>query len=109
MEALKSMCELINKKENIFEKALLVLVLICYVQPFADGNKRKGRIVSNAILMNYKYCTISFRTVDFVEYKKAILVFYEQNNLWYFKEIFINQYEFLVIPAFNWVLIPQFP
>ena len=96
IEALIKTCEIINKKENVFEKALLTLVLISYVQPFMDGNKRTARIVSNAILMNYKYCPISFRTVDSVDYKKAMLLFYEQNNISRFKEIFINQFEFAV-------------
>ncbi len=95
-EALELACNLVNKKENIFEKALLVLVLISYIQPFMDGNKRMARIVSNAILMNYKYCPISFRTVDSIDYKKAMLLFYEQNNISRFKEIFINQFEFAV-------------
>lgn len=95
-EALSNMCELVNSKENIFEKALLLLVLISYIQPFADGNKRTARIVSNAVLMNHKHCPISFRTIDSVEYKKAMLLFYEQNNISIFKEIFIDQFEFAV-------------
>ncbi|MCB0738806.1 MAG: Fic family protein, partial [Bacteroidetes bacterium] len=95
-EALKSSCNVINSKENIFEKALLALVLISYIQPFMDGNKRTARIVSNAILLNYNYCPISFRTVDSIHYKKAMLLFYEQNNLSNFKDIFINQFEFAV-------------
>ena len=95
-ESLLNMCELVNSKSNIFEKALLTLVLISYIQPFVDGNKRTARIVSNAILMNNNYCPISFRTVDSVEYKKAMLLFYEQNNVSVFKEIFINQFEFAV-------------
>jgi Fic family protein len=96
IEALHKMCEVVNKKENIFERALLTLVLISYIQPFMDGNKRTARIVSNAILMNHKYCPISFRTVDSVDYKKAMLLFYEQNNISRFKEVFINQFEFAV-------------
>ncbi len=96
LEALKDTCELINKKVNVFEKALLTLVLISYIQPFMDGNKRTARIVSNAILLNKNYCPISFRTVDSIEYKKAMLLFYEQNNISSFKEIFINQFEFAV-------------
>jgi len=95
-EALESACKLVNKKENTFEKALLILVLISYIQPFMDGNKRTARIVSNAILMNFKHCPISFRTVDSVDYKKAMLLFYEQNNISRLKEIFINQFEFAV-------------
>jgi len=89
-------CDLINKKENVFEQALLALILISYIQPFVDGNKRTARIVSNAILINNKYCPISFRTVDSVDYKKAMLLFYEQNNITIFKRIFIEQYEFAV-------------
>jgi Fic family protein len=95
-EALTGMCNLINRKENVFDKALLILVLISYIQPFVDGNKRTARIVSNAILINHKYCPISFRTVDSVNYKKAMLLFYEQNNITAFKEIFIEQFEFAV-------------
>jgi len=95
-EALTGMCDLINKKENVFEKALLALILISYIQPFVDGNKRTARIVSNAMLINHKYCPISFRTVDSIDYKKAMLLFYEQNNITSFKKIFIEQYEFAV-------------
>ncbi len=96
LEALRNTCDVINAKKNIFEKALLALVLISYIQPFMDGNKRTARIVSNAILMNYNYCPLSFRTVDSIDYKKAMLLFYEQNNISSFKEIFINQFEFAV-------------
>lgn len=95
-EALESVCFLVNKRKNIFEKALLVLLLLSYIQPFNDGNKRTARIVSNAILIHYTYCPLSFRTVDSIEYKKAMFVFYEQNNIQCFKEIFINQFEFAV-------------
>jgi len=95
-EALQAMCDLINKKENVFEKALLALVLLSYIQPFNDGNKRTARIVSNAILIAHHYCPVSFRTVDSIIYKKAMLIFYEQNNIQAFKQIFISQFEFAV-------------
>ncbi len=95
-EALTSMCGIINQEENVFVKTLLALVLISYIQPFTDGNKRTARIISNAILIDNKYCPISFRTVDSIEYKKAMLIFYEQNNISAFKKIFINQFEFAV-------------
>jgi len=95
-EALASICDLINGKSNVFEQALLALILISYIQPFSDGNKRTARIVSNAILINQKICPISFRTVDSIDYKKAMLLFYEQNNITVFKQIFIDQFEFAV-------------
>lgn len=95
-EALEDTCRLINGKENVFEKALLALVLLSYIQAFADGNKRTARITSNAILIANRYCPISFRTVDSVDYKKAMLLFYEQNNISAFKKIFIDQFAFAV-------------
>ncbi len=95
-EALEDSVNLINSKTNVFEKALLSLVLLSYIQAFTDGNKRTARIVSNGILIAYGYCPISFRTVDSVDYKKAMLMFYEQNNIAAFKRIFIDQFLFAV-------------
>ena len=95
-EALHDSCDLINSKENIFEKSLLALVLISYIQPFEDGNKRTARITSNAILIANGYCPISFRSVDSIDYKKAMLLFYEQNNISAFKKIFMDQFRFAV-------------
>ncbi|RKZ53607.1 MAG: cell filamentation protein Fic [Candidatus Parabeggiatoa sp. nov. 3] len=95
-EALCDMCNLVNSKKNSFEKALLLLVLISYIQAFNDGNKRTARIISNAVLISHNYCPISFRTVNSIDYKKAMLLFYEQNNITAFKDIFINQFEFAV-------------
>ena len=95
-EALEDTCTLVNGKDNVFEKALLTLVLLSYIQAFADGNKRTARITSNAILIANGYCPISFRTVDSIDYKKAMLMFYEQNNIAAFKKIFIEQFLFAV-------------
>lgn len=95
-EAMRDACELINSKSNIFEKALLTLVLLSYIQPFSDGNKRTARITSNAILIANDYCPLSFRSIDSIDYKKAMLIFYEQNSLYAFKQIFMEQFEFAV-------------
>ena len=95
-EALEDTCTLVNGKDNVFEKALLTLVLLSYIQAFVDGNKRTARITSNAILIANGYCPISFRTVDSIGYKKAMLMFYEQNNISAFKKIFIEQFLFAV-------------
>lgn len=95
-EALGEMCTLVNSKTNGLEKALIVLLLISYIQPFSDGNKRTARIISNAILMNEAYCPLSFRTVSPLDYKKAMLIFYEQNNISAFKRIFLEQFAFAV-------------
>src|SRR3989338_9807000 len=92
-EALQNMVDLINKKESFFEKAFLVSILIAYIQIFEDGNKRTSRMISNAILLAHHSMPLSYRIVDVEEYKKAVILFYEINNLAYFKRIFIEQFE----------------
>jgi len=92
-EVAQEMVGLINKKESIFEKAFLVLILISYIQIFEDGNKRTARMLSNAILLAYNSIPLSYRIVDIEEYKKAVILFYEINNIFYFKQTFIEQFE----------------
>ena len=91
-EALKNLIDVINKTENPIEKALITVLMIAYIQPFEDGNKRTSRILGNAILLANGYCPLSYRSVDEIEYKKAIILFYEQNNVSYFKELFLEQF-----------------
>lgn len=92
-EALQETVKLINKKESFLEKAFLALIIISYVQPFEDGNKRTARMLLNAILLANNSIPLSYRIVDVKEYKKASLLFYEINNISYFKKIFIEQFE----------------
>src|SRR3989344_4839937 len=95
------MVGLINNKESFFEKAFLALVLISYIQIFEDGNKRTARTVSNAMLLAHNSIPLSYRIVDVEEYKKAMILFYEINNLSYFKKIFIAQLEDAVTNYFK--------
>jgi Fic family protein len=95
-EALEKTWQLVNSSLFGYEKAFLAFLLISYIQPFVDGNKRTARILANAILLANGFCPISFRTVDPLDYKKAMLIFYEQTNLSPIKKIFIEQAEFAV-------------
>ena len=95
-EYLELSCQLINERSNIFEKALLAVLLVSYIQPFEDGNKRTGRITGNGILIENNYCPLSYRSVKPIDYKKAMILFYEQNNLSLYKQLFIEQFEFAV-------------
>ncbi|KKQ46141.1 MAG: hypothetical protein US63_C0006G0018 [Candidatus Moranbacteria bacterium GW2011_GWC2_37_8] len=95
-EALEKTCQKVNETENTFEKAVILMLLIAYIQPFVDGNKRTSRLSGNAILQSFDSCPLSYRSMDEVEYKKAVLLFYEQNNVSYFKELFLKQFEFAV-------------
>lgn len=94
IEALEKMINCVNESDFPLEKALIINLMIAYIQPFEDGNKRTSRILSNAILITNNYCPLSFRSIDEKEYKKAIILFYEQNNASYFKELFLEQFEF---------------
>ncbi|MFH1838398.1 MAG: Fic family protein [Candidatus Kuenenbacteria bacterium] len=91
---LREIINQINKTKHPAEKALIATCMIAYLQPFADGNKRTGRMLSNAILLAYNYFPLSYRSVDVIEYKKAMILFYEQNNLYHFKKIFMEQFQF---------------
>lgn len=95
-EYLELSCQLINSRKNIFEKALLAVLLISYIQPFEDGNKRTGRITGNGILIENGYCPLSYRSLKPIDYKKAMILFYEQNNIALYKQLFIEQFEYAV-------------
>lgn len=93
-EMLEKLCAKVNKRKNVFEKALLLVLGISYIQPFEDGNKRTARLVGNAALLAGKLAPLSYRTVDEKKYREAALIFYEQNSIEAMKEIFIEQYVF---------------
>jgi Fic family protein len=95
-KAMKELTELVSKQKNPFEKAFLSLIMLSYIQAFEDGNKRTARIVSNALLYANNCAMLSYRDVRVSEYKKAALLFYEQNNVNYFKQIFMEQFIFAV-------------
>lgn len=95
-EAVEKMIKTINSAMDPFSKAISAIVLISSIQPFEDGNKRTGRLMGNAILLAHNVCPLSFRSVDESDYKKALIIFYEQNNLRFLKELFVEQFKFAV-------------
>lgn len=95
-DALDKLIDVINNTKNIIEKALITVIMISYIQPFEDGNKRTGRILANAVLFANDYCPLSYRSVNETDYKKAVILFYENNSIDYFKELFTEQFKFAV-------------
>lgn len=93
---LRQLIELVNKTEFPPEKALILSIMIAYIQPFADGNKRTSRMLSNAVLLAYGYFPLSYRSIDVNEYKSAMIVFYEINNLYNFKRLYMKQLQFAI-------------
>jgi len=86
----------VNNVNYPLEKALLTSTLLAYIQPFTDGNKRTARMFGNAILLAHDYFPLSYRSIDENEYKQALILFYETNNLSHIKRLFLNQYRFAV-------------
>lgn len=85
---------IINRTKNIFEKAFIALVVIAYIQPFADGNKRTARMITNAIFLSHDLYPLSYRSVDVEVFKEALILFYEQGSICEMKRIFIEQVVF---------------
>lgn len=95
-EAITRLVDQAKKTELAPEKALIFLSGIAYLQPFTDGNKRTSRMISNAVLLANGYYPLSYRSADEVEYKKALILFYEQNNIFHLKRIFLEQQQFAI-------------
>ena len=72
-EALEAGTAAIQKLDNPFSQALAAILIISYIQPFEDGNKRTARLLGNAMLLAADACPLSFRTVDEGDYKKATI------------------------------------
>ncbi|MCA9351650.1 Fic family protein [Patescibacteria group bacterium] len=94
IEAVDSLCKRIEVLETSYDKALLALIGLSYLQTFEDGNKRIARFITNAILLAYGYAPLSYRSVDEEDYREAMLAFYETQSVVAVKEIFIGQYLF---------------
>ncbi len=92
-KAMEKLSELLLCTSHPVERALLAVLLVSYIQPFEDGNKRTGRTLANAILMSENLCPISWYTADVRRFKKSLMLFYEQSNYSCFKELFLEEYK----------------
>ncbi len=100
-EALEKLVKVLGQITFPLEKALIAGVMLAYIQPFADGNKRTSRMLTNAILLAQDFYPLSYRSIDEVAYKKALILFYEQNSIYSLKNIFIDQYKFALQTYFR--------
>ena len=95
-EAMEGLVALLHRTKHPLERAMLAVLLLSCIQPFEDGNKRTARVLGNAILVAADYCPLSNRSVDETGYRKAVLLFCEQNNLGYFRKLFLEQFRMAV-------------
>lgn len=84
----------INITKNAFEKAFIAHIMIAYIQPFSDGNKRTARMMTNAVLLAHDLYPLSYRSVNEDMFKKALIIFYEQGSINEVKRLFIEQVHF---------------
>ncbi len=91
-EQLDVLVQAIADKASPYEQALMAVLGISYLQPFEDGNKRTARVFANSLLLRAGLAPLSYRNVDEREYKEATLIFYEQNSIVPFRELFVEQY-----------------
>jgi len=93
---LRQLIEHVNKTEYPPEKALILAIMLAYIQPFADGNKRTSRMLSNAVLIAYNFPPLSYRSINVNEYRNVMIVFYETNNLYNFKHLYLQQLQYVI-------------
>jgi Fic family protein len=91
-EQLGVLMDVIGTIESTYAKALLAVLGLSYLQPFEDGNKRTARLLANSLLLRAHCAPLSYRSVSEKDYKEATLIFYEQNSIVPFKQLFIDQY-----------------
>ena len=80
-ENLEKTVTAINSIKEPLDKALASILLIAYLQPFADGNKRTSRVLANAILESYKYPPITLGGIEPTRYRRACITFYEMSDI----------------------------
>lgn len=100
MQYFNQTLDYINQVPFPLEKALVTSAMIAYIQPFTDGNKRTARMLTNAILIAHKYYPLSYRSIDENEYKQALILFFETNNLHHLKRLILDQFRFALTAYF---------
>ncbi len=95
-KALETLTAKLNNIQAPMIKAIFAISVLSYIQPFEDGNKRTARLLGNAILLSNNYCPLSYRNINEIDYKKALLIFYENQNIQPLKELILAQYRFAV-------------
>ena len=106
-----------NKFLSLSALSVFFIALAMPLPLFADGNRGEGgggdshdrhkkveEGSGSSAMDQHKKSTMEYKNHPegkASDYKKAMLLFYEQNNLTEFKNIFMSQYEYAVNKYFN--------
>ena len=93
-EVFEKTIQVINDTINVFDKSFIAHFMIPYIQPYSNGNKRTARMLTNAIFLAYDLFPLSYRSINEDNFKKALILFYEQGSVFEIKKIFIEQLKF---------------
>ena len=77
-DKLNAVVEKVRHIRNPVEASFFLWVNLAYLQPFADGNKRTGRLSANMPLMLYNCAPLSFLDIERADYATAMLGVYER-------------------------------
>ena len=86
----------VNSIKKPLDKALAAILLVSYLQPFADGNKRTARVLANAILESYNYPPITLGSIEPTRYRRACIAFYEMADISLMTQIVADSYELFI-------------
>ena len=89
------LAQLLLKAEQIqdpFEQSFFLLLHLSYLQAFEDVNKRTARLSCNIPFIRHNLCPLSFVDVPQEDYFKALMYFYETNELLPALELFAWAY-----------------
>jgi hypothetical protein len=90
---LLELCWKASKTKDPFEASFALLAGIAYLQPFIDGNKRTGRLLSNIPLLKAGLPPISFIGVGRAEYGVGMTTWYELADTKYLSKAISEGYE----------------
>jgi prophage maintenance system killer protein len=93
VENLEKIVVAINSMKEPVDKALASVLLIAYLQPFADGNKRTSRVLANAILESHNYPPITLGSIEPTRYRRACIAFYEMSATEPMGQILTDSYQ----------------
>jgi len=93
---LKRLFTMYNTIKDSFEKAFYLHNSLCYLQYFADCNKRTARVMQTISLQNDQtmpLMLVDSKPSDYVEYRECMVEYYETGNHKPYVDFFTRMYE----------------
>lgn len=93
---LQKLLEIIAKKAAMivdpFEQSFFLLVHVCYLQAFADVNKRTARLAANISLIRGNLVPLAFSDVEVKDYMSAMIAVYELQDVRPLIDLYVYSY-----------------